>query len=615
MAAQAAQGSVDTEQFEAAVPGAGLLSTWGTAAPGMLAYDLGLSSHYALRPVQTVRLVPGDLRPVGSIVPGVLRAELLGRLGLGKWADVSFALPFVQTVGTPQVAFAGRSSSDFSATTLGDIRLSAGLDLTQLYTERNPDGDGLGLAVRLGMWLPTGDVASLQGDGSVRVEPRLAADWRLKRWYFAGNVGWLFRSRSQVAQVVSDDAFRYTLLASGELYGEWLDWVVTGQGALQSAKQINPLNATERAYDGNNSPMEALAGVHAHLGQLAGTLAAGAGLNSAVGTPVSRVVLQLGWVAEKDPDWDRDGVLNAVDRCPKVAEDKDGFEDADGCPDPDNDHDGIIDTADKCPNEAEDVDNFEDSDGCVDPDNDQDGVLDTADKCPNDPEDKDNFEDADGCPDLDNDKDGILDKADKCPNVAEDKDGFEDADGCPDPDNDKDGIPDVKDKCPNEPEDMDGFEDLDGCPDPDNDQDKILDPDDKCPDDATNKCKAARVGGEIVIYERVEFAVNKAVIRKESFGILDAVVAILAERPDITHMEVQGHTDSDGDDNKNLTLSQARAEAVLAYLANNGIERERLVAKGYGETKPMEPNDSKEHKQLNRRVQFVIQAAGVSEKK
>ncbi len=93
----------------------------------------------------------------------------------------------------------------------------------------------------------------------------------------------------------------------------------------------------------------------------------------------------------------------------------------------DRDGDGITDDIDKCPNEPEDKDGFQDEDGCPDPDNDKDGILDAADKCPNDPEDKDGFEDEDGCPDPDNDKDGVLDAADKCPNEP----GPPDNNGCP----------------------------------------------------------------------------------------------------------------------------------------------------------------------------------------
>ena len=98
-------------------------------------------------------------------------------------------------------------------------------------------------------------------------------------------------------------------------------------------------------------------------------------------------------------DKDGDGIPDDVDQCPDVAEDKDGFEDEDGCPDYDNDKDGIYDTQDQCPNEAEDRDGFQDVDGCPDPDNDKDGVPDISDQCPNNPETFNSFKDDDGCPD------------------------------------------------------------------------------------------------------------------------------------------------------------------------------------------------------------------------
>jgi len=95
----------------------------------------------------------------------------------------------------------------------------------------------------------------------------------------------------------------------------------------------------------------------------------------------------------------------------------------------DRDHDGVYDLDDKCPDQPEDRDGFQDGDGCPDPDNDNDGILDAVDKCPNDPEDPDGFEDADGCPDPDNDKDGVPDLEDMCPNEAGPAGG--DRPGCP----------------------------------------------------------------------------------------------------------------------------------------------------------------------------------------
>ncbi len=98
-------------------------------------------------------------------------------------------------------------------------------------------------------------------------------------------------------------------------------------------------------------------------------------------------------------DRDGDGLLDNVDQCPEDPEDRDGFQDQDGCPDLDNDKDGIADAVDKCPNEPEDKDGFQDEDGCPDPDNDKDGILDAVDQCPNEPETYNGFQDQDGCPD------------------------------------------------------------------------------------------------------------------------------------------------------------------------------------------------------------------------
>jgi hypothetical protein len=166
-------------------------------------------------------------------------------------------------------------------------------------------------------------------------------------------------------------------------------------------------------------------------------------------------------------DADRDGIPDRRDRCPGAAEDRDGFDDADGCPDLDNDGDGVVDIFDGAPDEPEDRDGFEDADGVPDPDNDGDGVPDERDACPDEAEDFDGYQDDDGCPEefLDQDGDGIPDAEDRCPTRPEDVDGFEDDDGCPEADNDLDGIEDARDRCPDEPEDYNGVADDDGCPD------------------------------------------------------------------------------------------------------------------------------------------------------
>ncbi len=164
-------------------------------------------------------------------------------------------------------------------------------------------------------------------------------------------------------------------------------------------------------------------------------------------------------------DLDGDGITGRNDACPELREDRDGFQDEDGCPDLDDDLDGLPDVGDPCPRVAEDRDGFLDGDGCPEPDNDGDGLDDRLDACIVAPEDKDGFQDGDGCPELDNDRDGVPDEVDACPLAAEDADGHADVDGCDDPDNDGDGVPDAVDAARDLPETVNGWEDTDGAPD------------------------------------------------------------------------------------------------------------------------------------------------------
>ncbi len=295
----------------------------------------------------------------------------------------------------------------------------------------------------------------------------------------------------------------------------------------------------------------------------------------------------------------------------------------------DRDGDGLKDDIDKCPDDPEDFDDFEDSDGCPEPDNDLDGILDVDDKCPLEPEDKDGFEDEDGCPEgnkLDRDGDGILDDVDKCPDDPEDKDQFEDEDGCPDEDNDQDGILDVDDLCPDDPEDKDGFKDQDGCPDTDNDGDRILDKDDQCPgkdgeapedtketyngvddeDGCPDRGRVVVTDTKIEILDKVYFEFNRAVIKKQSFPILDAVAATLIGNPDIQKIEIQGHTDERGSAAYNRSLSGKRVAAVKRYLERKGVAGDRLESQGYGEDKPVDTRHNEQAWAKNRRVEFLI---------
>ncbi|WP_375444497.1 OmpA family protein [uncultured Fibrella sp.] len=114
----------------------------------------------------------------------------------------------------------------------------------------------------------------------------------------------------------------------------------------------------------------------------------------------------------------------------------------------------------------------------------------------------------------------------------------------------------------------------------------------------------AKFGEGKYISHGINFDVNKAVIKPESMGELNAIMKYLTETPG-TKFEIGGHTDADGSDASNLTLSQKRAEAVKTQLVSMGVEAGRLTAKGYGKTKPVADNATFEGKAQNRRVEFV----------
>jgi outer membrane protein OmpA-like peptidoglycan-associated protein len=120
---------------------------------------------------------------------------------------------------------------------------------------------------------------------------------------------------------------------------------------------------------------------------------------------------------------------------------------------------------------------------------------------------------------------------------------------------------------------------------------------------------------KIEILDKVYFEYNKAIIKKESYPILDAVAATLQGNPDIQLVEIQGHTDERGNDAYNLDLSNKRAHAVLEYLTGKGVDENRLQSQGYGETQPIDRRHNEEAWAKNRRVEFLILKRATDESK
>ncbi len=270
-------------------------------------------------------------------------------------------------------------------------------------------------------------------------------------------------------------------------------------------------------------------------------------------------------------DDDGDGIKNGADQCVDVPEDKDGFEDHDGCPELDNDNDGLADKADECPNEAGPAER----EGCPIPDADKDGVPDGDDLCPSEQGPPERH----GCPFKDEDQDGIEDAVDACPKEP----GPLEARGCPIKDEDGDGVPDHVDNCPKEK----GPADNQGCP-------------------KKQKQLVVITRERLEIKDKVYFATGKATLLPRSFKLLNQVASVLMLHPEIPRVQIEGHTDNRGSAELNRTLSQARAEAVRDYLAKQGVDAQRLGAKGFGPDRPAAPNATAKGRELNRRVEFTI---------
>lgn len=232
-------------------------------------------------------------------------------------------------------------------------------------------------------------------------------------------------------------------------------------------------------------------------------------------------------------------------------------------------------------------------------DRDGDGVVDSLDACP----DVAGLPQFKGCPDTDGD--GIPDKDDKCPTVA----GVARYNGCPIPDTDGDGINDELDKCPT----VAGVARYNGCPIPDTDGDGVNDEEDKCPTvpGVKENQGCPLVKEEIlkkVAYsaKNIFFATGSSKLLPKSSKSLNEVAKILKEDANLK-LDIEGHTDNTGKPEKNQTLSESRAKAVLDYLkTKGGVDESRLASAGYGDTKPIASNKTPKGKAQNRRVELKL---------
>jgi large repetitive protein len=597
-AAQSERAEFPVERFRPALDANGLTDVEWSGVGNHFEAGAFLFGNYALNPL----VLRDDNVRVASVVEHRVGLNVGAALSLFEWVQIGVDMPVVayQSRDTAKLTDYISVAGTLNAFGIGDLRISPKIRILRARDQF------IDLAIMPSVTLPTSPFSpgarGYFGDKEFTFVPELlvskAFDSGLK---LAANLGYRFRPSEETllnATIGHEILWRagvgYSLAPALKLP---LEIDLTANGGtytfqpFQSGFEENPLEAILAAKYDVFPWMQVSAGV-------------GKGLISGIGTPDVRVFGGLRLHTPTGNDRDGDGILDDADKCPDVKEDKDEWQDTDGCEDPDDDDDLVLDANDACRRDPEDRDGYQDDDGCKDPDNDGDGVLDDDDTCPTEQGTKEN----NGCPIKDRDKDGVLDRDDACPDVAgpasargcpdKDGDGIVDTDDkCPDvkgvvqyggcPDTDGDGFPDNIDRCPKEPEVINGLDDEDGCPD-------------------KGKSQVKLTGEKIEILDKVYFDVNKDIIQKRSYALLNQVASILKTHPELTKVRVEGHTDSDGSDAANLDLSDRRARAVRAYLADRGVEASRLDAEGFGETKPVAPNSNKKNKEKNRRVEFVI---------
>jgi outer membrane protein OmpA-like peptidoglycan-associated protein len=371
--------------------GPDMLPRWGVAA--------GLDLDYAWKPLVLTDMAPSIQRSrktTYDLVAHDIGADLTVALGLGAGIEAGLALPVtvaqlgddVPGAARPGVHGVGNPRIGAKARFWNDPEMSLVAGATVLIA------------------LPLGAGGGLTHEAGTGAEARLFSSGRRGRLTAGASAGVRLRGATQLFDIPVGDELVYSFGATVAL-SPATELLAEADGATGAGTQFAAVKS---------SPAEALFGARRRLGgpgePRAGglwlTAAAGPGLEGGYGSPALRAVLGLTWTGggsapprpatapapsppapatppppppappkcpgdpgcpdEPPPPTDRDGdgLSDDDDDCPEEAEDKDGFEDDDGCPDPDNDGDGIADAADKCPDEPETINGHDDEDGCPD---------------------------------------------------------------------------------------------------------------------------------------------------------------------------------------------------------------------------------------------------------
>ncbi|MFH0901068.1 MAG: transporter [Pseudomonadota bacterium] len=570
----------EVQHFEPALGPRPFLTVSGGAAASPAQFSVGLFLTHLRRPfvVRHYNEQDDELGEVKtSLIDQLSAGYLYGWVGISRRLQLGASMPMIFSMKGEAGIEADSGSIDVTA--IADPRVAVTLEILR--------AGGLALGATAIVTIPfstplAGDSVWI-GESSYTARPQLALEWTSPSGLLtvAANAGWLYRKEKQIVY-------------SSEV-GSQLTYGVAAAARLQpKIALVAEVFGRKGGSDLDENPVEADGALRLFPTKtLSVTIGGGKGVLQGIGAPEWRAFGSVAWTPDFG-DQDRDGVDNMRDRCPFQGEDRDGYQDDDGCPDSDNDGDFVPDTTDRCPNEAEDKDGWEDEDGCPDGDNDKDNVPDMKDMCPTVAEDEP-APNADGCPASmkDSDDDGVNDALDKCRDQQEDVDNFQDDDGCPELDNDADSVPDEYDECPFDAEDLDGIADEDGCPDLDNDSDGFLDAADKCPAEAEvvngvadfDGCPdsggtplVAMDGDKLATVEPVAFRWDN--LTKRGKEILDQAAALMRAQLDVKKWRIVVAAENAGTESATRARSQARADAVKAHLVSRGLAADTIDAIG-----------------------------------
>jgi OOP family OmpA-OmpF porin len=331
--------NLDTERFKPAVTHDGFVVTEGTAVrPTADPWEMGLVLNYARSPLVVVR------------DDEITRKLVAGRMGVDLLASVTLLEPLAIGVGLPMYLLQ-TGDPDPSSAGLGDIRIVPKLRLLD-------DRESIGLALLAELRVPThtGDYSG--GANNVVFVPRLALDHRGRSGLrFGLNAGATLREETTFYNVVAGSELLYAGALGYRIGGDagkveiGVD-LLGGFGLSENDTPERPLEAFPYLKVNPTREWEIFGGP-------------GIGLLPGYGVPTYRGFVGVRFTPTRH-DRDGDGVSDDQDRCPDQPEDRDRFEDADGCPDNDDDSDGIPDAQDQCPMDKETINGFEDEDGCPD---------------------------------------------------------------------------------------------------------------------------------------------------------------------------------------------------------------------------------------------------------